>query len=76
MSETTVSDLGECSLKCDLCKSMKTMHVRESIDDITKEAWWRCLNCKKEYGAKLHFFKNPDGSFGFKTEILWKKDLK
>lgn len=71
------SDLKENSLACDLCKSRKTLYIKElDDDDIMVDAWWRCLNCKKEYGAKLNFYKTQDGEMKIKTEISWKREIK
>lgn len=76
MTETIISDLKENSLQCELCKSKNTRNVKTYDEDgrIT-DSWWRCLNCNKDYGAKLHFYKTPDGT-KIKTEILWKREIK
>ena len=76
MTEIIVSDLKENSLRCDLCKSRNTRHVARYIDGHNDDSWFRCLDCKKEYGAKLYFYKLPDGTMKIKTEILWKRDIK
>lgn len=74
--KTTISNLKENSIGCELCKGRNTLHVRECIDDVLKEAWFRCLDCKKDYGCKLHFSKKQDGSFTVNTEIIWTKEIK
>lgn len=77
MNEIIISNLNENSLRCDLCKGLSTLYVKE-IDSENKivDAWFRCLVCKKDYGAKLHFYKLPDGTIKIKTEIIWKREIK
>lgn len=76
MTETIVSNLKDNSLACNLCGSRDTRHVARYINGHNDDSWFRCLSCRKEYGAKLHFYKMPDGTMKIKTEILWKRDLK
>lgn len=72
----TVSNLGDNSLKCELCGSLDTRHVRISEDDIAVECYWRCLGCKKEYGAENIFYRvdNSD-KIHLKVKVLWKREI-
>lgn len=72
-----VSNLGDNSLKCELCGSKETLHVRHLEDNVTTEAYWRCMGCKKEYGAENIFYKLPDSDkIHLKVKVLWKRDTK
>ena len=76
MIEVIVSDLKENALACDLCGSRNTRHVARYVDGHNDDSWWRCLSCKKEYGAKLHFAKTLTGKIVIaKVEILWKREI-
>lgn len=76
MNEIIISNLKENSLKCNLCGSLNTRHIRQLEDGITTECWFRCLGCKKDYGAKLNFYKLQDGTVKINTEITWTKGIK
>jgi len=76
MEDIIISNLKDNSLACNLCGSRDTRHVATYVDGHNEDSWFRCLNCKKEYGSQLHFYKMPDGSMKIKTEMLWKRDFK
>lgn len=75
MSKVFVIDLKGNSLKCSLCGSLDTRNIKEyDEEDRIIDSWWRCLSCKKDYGAENQFYKLPDGTMKIKVNILWKKD--